>query len=68
MNKSNIESNNVTKIKATIATIVVRGNVNKPYYVIEYIDTADGKVHIGYGSYNLNNVFKWLKECFEIIG
>lgn len=54
------------KIKVISAEIVVHGTVDKPYFELEYY-TMDGQCHIGYSSYNLENVFKWRKECFEIM-
>lgn len=54
------------KIKAVNPNIIVRGNVDKPYYLIEYYDLSDNKWHIGYGSYCLANVKEWLKTCFEV--
>lgn len=63
--KSN--NSNETKIKVKSAEIVVHGTADKPYFEIKYYDIADGKCHIGYSSYNLNYVFDWLKECFEIV-
>ena len=55
------------KIKAIDPKIIVRGNVDKPYYSIEYYDTADNKWHIGYSSYNLENVIEWLKTYFDTV-
>ena len=55
------------KIKAINPQIVVNGNVDKPYYSIEYYDTSDNNWHIGYGSYELKNVIEWLKTDFDII-
>lgn len=55
------------KIKAVKPNIIVRGNVDKPYYLIEYYDVLDNEWHIGYGSYCLANVKEWLKTCFEVI-
>lgn len=55
------------KIKAIDPKIVVNGNVDKPYYSIEYYDTSDNKWHIGYGSYELKNVIEWLKMDFDVI-
>lgn len=55
----------VSKIKVSSAEIVVHGTADKPYYEIKYY-TLDGEEHIGYGSYDLKNVFGWIKECFEI--
>lgn len=57
----------MSKIKAIDPKIVVNGNVDKPYYSIEYYDTSDNKWHIGYGSYELKNVIKWLKTDFDIV-
>lgn len=55
------------KIKATSAEIVVRGTIDKPYYEIKYREIGSSEYHVGYSSYDLNNVFEWLKECFEIV-
>lgn len=57
----------MSKIKAIDPKIVVNGNIDKPYYSIEYYDTADNKWHIGYGSYELKNVIEWLKTDFDVI-
>lgn len=57
----------IKKIKVASAEIVVHGTVENPYYEIKYYDIADGEYHIGYSSYNLNYVFKWLEECFDIV-
>lgn len=56
------------KIKVTSAEIVVHGTAEKPYYEIKYYDISDSEWHIGYSSYNLNYVFEWLEERFEIVG
>ena len=60
------DGNKVDKIKVTSAEIVVHGNTEKPYYEIKYYDLKDNAWHIGYSSYDLNFVFQWLDECFEI--
>lgn len=54
------------KIKTPFAKIIVGGTPEKPCYAILYFDTADGKCHIGFGSYRLDYVFQWLAEEFEI--
>lgn len=54
------------KIKAVNPNIIVRGSVDKPYYLIEYYDLSDNEWYIGYGSYYLANVKKWLKTYFEV--
>lgn len=55
------------KIKAIDPKIVVSGDADKPYYYIEYYDTADNQWHIGYGSYELKNVIEWLDTDFDVI-
>ena len=65
--EKSINSEN-NKIKITSAEIVVHGTAEKSYYEIKYYDLADGKCHIGYSSYNLNYVFKWFEECFDVVG
>lgn len=66
MIKANICGNSA-KIKTPFAKIFVSGTVDKPYYEILYLDTSDGTCHIGFGSYCVEYVFKWLSEEFEII-
>lgn len=55
------------KIKVTSADIVVHGSVDKPYYEIKYREIGSSVYNVGYSSYCLQNVFKWLQECFEIV-
>lgn len=55
------------KVKVTSAEIVVHGTIDKPYYEIKYREIGSSEYHVGYSSYDLNNVFEWLKECFEIV-
>lgn len=59
--------NEVTKIKTHHARIVVDGTADKPYYSIEWYDTAKKVYYLGYSSYNIELVFNWLSECFEIV-
>jgi hypothetical protein len=54
------------KIKTPFARIVVGGTPEKPCYDILYFDPTDGKCHIGFGSYRLDYVFRWLAEEFEV--
>ena len=54
------------KIQAANPNIIIRGNDDEPYYLIEYYDLSDNEWHIGYGSYCLANVKEWLKTCFEV--
>ncbi len=64
---SEVLSGCMEKIKVSSAEIVVHGIKDKPYYEIKYRDLSDGQIHEGYSSYNLDYVFEWLEECFEIM-
>lgn len=55
------------KIKTHFAKIIVEGTAEKPYYEIMYFDNTDGQYHIGFGSFSIEFVFKWLSEEFEIV-
>lgn len=55
------------RIQTPFAHIIVNGTPQSPYYNILYLDPADGEYHVGFGSFYLGNVFKWLREEFEII-
>lgn len=55
------------KVKVTSLEIIVTGTKEKPYFEIKYKEVDKEEYNIGYGSYNLNNVFSWKEECFEII-
>ena len=54
------------KHKTHFAKIVVDGTAEKPYYSILYYDHTKDEYINGYGSYYIENVFKWLSEEFEI--
>ena len=54
------------KIKTPYAHIIVEGPCEKPYFEIEYYDLEKETTFIGYGSYDLSNVFRWLEENFEV--
>ena len=54
------------KIKTPYAHIIVEGTCEKPYFEIEYYDLEKETTFIGYGSYDLSNVFRWLEENFEV--
>lgn len=68
MELSSIQANEKNeKIRVSSAEIVVHGTRENPYYEIKYHDLSDGQTHVGYSSYNLDFVFEWLEECFEIV-
>lgn len=54
------------KIKTNFAKIFVSGTPDRPYFNILYFDSEDQDYHIGFSSYCLEYVFKWLSEEFEI--
>ena len=64
---SSIQPNVFEKVKAENIEIVVHGTTEKPYYEIKYFDLSDKQYHIGYSSYDLDNVFRWKEEYFEIV-
>lgn len=54
------------KIKTPFAQIIVEGTAEKPCYSILWWDEEKKEGNIGYSSYNLEYVRKWLKEEFEV--
>lgn len=54
------------KIKTRFAKIFVSGTPDRPYFNILYFDPVDQDYHVGFSSYCLEYVFKWLSEEFEI--
>ena len=57
----------VERIKVDKAMIIVSGTKEKPYFEIKYMEAGQHSYHIGYSSYDLNNVFQWREECFEVL-
>ena len=55
------------KIKTHFARIFVGGSIDRPCYNILYFDPTDKDYHIGFSSFTLDYVFKWLQEEFEIV-
>ena len=64
---TNANPRETTKIKTHHARIVVDGTAEKPYYSIEWYDPTKNEYFLGYSSYYIDYVFKWLEECFEIV-
>ncbi len=65
--KKLIDEGEKTKIKTPMARIMVSGTAQNPYFDILYFNPSDKKFHVGFGSFSLEYVFKWLTEEFEII-
>lgn len=64
---SKVSENDDTKNKVTSLEIIVRMIDNKPYYEIKYKKVGEDYYHVGYSSYNIDNVLKWRDECFELV-
>ena len=64
---SKVSENDDTKNKVTSLEIIVRMIDNKPYYEIKYKKVGEDYYHVGYSSFNIDNVLKWRDECFEIV-
>lgn len=56
------------KTKVTETEIIVHGTVDKPYFEIRYHEVGKSYNNIGFGSYALENVFKWKDEYLELVG
>lgn len=67
MNTTDGCANTHSKVRAIRPEIIVSGNSEKPYYEISYYDVSDHMWHVGYGSYNLDYVEEWLRDCFEVV-
>ena len=52
------------KIKTCFAQIIVNNSEGKPYYSIMYWE--NGEMNIGFSSYKLDYVRRWLNEEFEV--
>lgn len=52
------------KIKTCFAKIIVNNSEDKPYYSIMYWE--NGEMNIGFSSYKLDYVRRWLNEKFEV--
>lgn len=63
----NTEAKPSEKLKVTKADIIVTGTKKKPYFEIKYKEVGKKHYNIGFGSYDLNNVFKWREEEMEIV-
>lgn len=55
------------KFRASEIKIIVHESYEKPYYEIEWFDVDDKEWNTGFGSFDINSVFKWREDYFEII-
>lgn len=56
------------KEKVTSAEIVSRKIDGKTYYEIKFKKVGEDDYTIGYSSFKLDCVVKWLNDCFEFVG
>lgn len=64
---SKVSENDNTKNKVTSLEIIVRMIDNKPYHEIKYKKVGEDYYHVGYSSFNIDNVLEWYSECFELV-
>lgn len=57
----------VERTKVDKARIIVEGTKEKPYFEILYHEIGKDYDNIGFGSYDLNNVFDWKEQYLEIV-
>ena len=65
--KSEFSDTENKKIKVTSLEIIVTGKREKPYFEIKYKEVGKRDYSIGYSSHDLNYVFDWRDECFEVV-
>lgn len=61
-----ITTTDTERTKVDKAMIVVTGTKEKPYFEILYHEIGKDYGNIGFGSYNLNNVFDWKEQYLEV--
>lgn len=57
----------VERTKVDKAIIIVTGTKEKPYFEILYHEIGKDFENIGFGSYDLNNVFDWKEQYLEVV-
>nr|DAP31932.1 MAG TPA: hypothetical protein [Caudoviricetes sp.] len=55
------------RTKVDKARIIVEGTKEKPYFEILYHEIGKDFENIGFGSYDLNNVFDLKEQCLEVV-
>ena len=55
------------KIKVSELQLSFRCRKGRTYYFLRYKKVKEDFYHTGYGSYDIDKVLKWQKECFEIV-
>ena len=68
MDETISEMEKVEKEKVTSAEIITRQIDGKPYYHIKFKKVGEDEYTIGYSSFKLDYVVKWLNDYFEFAG
>ena len=68
MDETISEMEKVEKEKVTSAEIITRQIDGKPYYHIKFKKVGEDEYTIGYSSFKLDYVVKWLNDYFEFYG
>ena len=68
MDETISEMEKVEKEKVTSAEIIPRQIDGKPYYHIKFKKVGEDEYTIGYSSFKLDYVVKWLNDYFEFYG
>ena len=55
------------RTKVDKAMIIVEGTKEKPYFEILYHEVGKDYDNVGFGSYDLNNVFDWKEQYLEVV-
>lgn len=58
---------NTKEERVTDLSIIMEMIDSKPYYSLKYRNVGEIGCHIGYSSYNLKTVLKFIDEYFEIV-
>lgn len=58
---------NTERIKTSSAKIIVVGTKEHHHFEIEWLDIENNDYNRGFGSEDINQVFKYLETCFELI-
>lgn len=65
---NNMDESTSEKEKVTSAEIISRQVDGKPYYEIKFKKVGEDEYTIGYSSFKLDYVVKWLNDYFEFCG
>lgn len=68
MDEAISEMEKIEKEKVTSAEIITRQIDGKPYYHIKFKKVGEDEYTIGYSSFKLDYVVKWLNDYFEFYG